>query len=82
MAGEFEQIGERVAEHRAAAVADMHRPGRIGRNIFDIDLFRRATLPAAPRPKSAATAQDGAQDLGEDRGFRRMLRKPGPATSA
>ena len=36
-AGEGEQIGERVTKHRAAAMADMHRPGRIGRNIFDIN---------------------------------------------
>ena len=35
-AGEGEQIGERIAEHGAAAMADMHRPGRIGRHILDV----------------------------------------------
>ena len=34
-----EQIGQRIAEHRAPAMADMHRPGRVGRDIFDIDLL-------------------------------------------
>ena len=47
VAGEGEQVGERVAEHRAAAMADMHRPGRVGRDIFDID---RLALPDIAAP--------------------------------
>ena len=35
--GEGEQVRQRIAEHGAAAMADMHRPGRIGRDIFDVD---------------------------------------------
>ena len=36
VAGEGEQGGERIAEHGAAAMADMHRSGRVGRHIFDV----------------------------------------------
>ena len=36
-AGLFQKRRQRVAEHGAAAMADMERPGRIGRDIFDID---------------------------------------------
>ena len=32
-----EKIGERIPHHRATAMPDMHRPGWIGRDIFDID---------------------------------------------
>jgi len=35
--GPFEQAGQRIAHHRAAAMAHVHRPGRVGRDIFDID---------------------------------------------
>ncbi len=35
-AGEGEQIGQRVAEHGAAAMAHMHRAGRIGGHILDV----------------------------------------------
>ena len=35
--GPFEQAGQCIADHRAAAVAHVHRPGRIGRDIFDVD---------------------------------------------
>ena len=47
IAGEGQQIGERVAEDRAAAVPDMHRPGRIGRDVFDIDLLALTRVAAA-----------------------------------
>jgi hypothetical protein len=33
----LEQTGERIADHRAPAMAHVHRSGRIGRNIFDIN---------------------------------------------
>ena len=38
-AGEGEKIGERIAEHRAPAMADMHGAGRVGRHIFDVHRF-------------------------------------------
>ncbi len=45
--GERQKRGESVAEHGAAAVADMHRPGRIGRDIFDVDFPSRPQLAGA-----------------------------------
>ena len=47
VAGEGKQVCERVAEHRAAAVTDMHGAGRIGRDVFDVDLFAFADVAAA-----------------------------------
>jgi hypothetical protein len=41
-ARKLQQARQRIAKHGAAAMADMHRPGRIGRDVFDIDLLRRA----------------------------------------
>ena len=38
VACKFKQVGERVADDGATAMSDMHRTGRIGRDIFDIDL--------------------------------------------
>ena len=65
-AGEGEQTGERIAEHRAAAMADMHRTGRIGRDIFDVDDF--ALADGAPchsrRPARAPCAARSARSAG------------------
>ena len=47
-AGEREQVGQRIAEHRAAAMADVHRARRVGRDVFDVDLF--ALADSSPRP--------------------------------
>ena len=44
-------------------MADMHRPGRIGRDIFDVDLFGRADAAAAV---GIALVQDGAQRIRPD----------------
>ncbi len=57
-AGDRQQIGERIAEHRAAAMADMHRPGRIGRDVFDVHRLARAD--AAP-----AVVRAGADRVGQ-----------------
>ena len=38
-AGEGKKIGERIAEHGAAAMADMHGAGRVGRHILDVHGF-------------------------------------------
>ena len=45
--GEFEQGSERIAHHRAAAMAHMHRARRIGRDIFDVHGRARAHGGAA-----------------------------------
>ena len=50
-----EQVGERVAEHRAAAVADVERPGRIGRAELDIDASAAAEIGC---PIAAAGIED------------------------
>ena len=34
--GRGEQAGKRIAHHRAPAMAHMHRPGRVGGNIFHV----------------------------------------------
>ena len=53
MPREFEQAGERIADHRAPAMAHVHRPGRVGGDIFDIDADplakRRAAIIRARR---------------------------------
>ena len=36
-AGERQKIGEHVAEHRAAAMADVHWAGRVGGDVLDVD---------------------------------------------
>ena len=58
VAGKSQQAAQRIAEHRAAAMADMHRPGRIGRDVFDIDLGAVADRAFAV---GRALAQHGAQ---------------------
>jgi len=47
ISGEIKQIGKRIPEDRAAAMADMHRTCRIGRNIFHVDLLAAADLRPA-----------------------------------
>ena len=59
-ASEFEQRRKTRAVGRAASVADVQRPGRIGRNELDLYLpppafFRPAKIPALP--------EDGANDF-------------------
>jgi len=63
--GPFEQAGERIADHGATAMAHVHRAGRIGRNIFDIDHRTAAHGGTAIVPGKLA---DGAQ-------FRRPCRR-------
>ena len=56
---------QRVPDHRAAAVPDVHRARRIGRHELDIDTFGATNRRIAER---RAGAQDGAElrvpDLG------------------
>jgi hypothetical protein len=62
-----EQTCERIAEHRAAAMADMQGAGWIGGDIFDIDRLARAHAAAAV---VIAVLQHLAQRLGPDTGFK------------
>jgi hypothetical protein len=63
IAGIFEQLRQRVADHRAAAMTHMHRPGRVGRDIFDIDPLARAdgqpTIVGAARQDGGEFAAQG-----------------------
>ena len=66
VAGLDQQVGERVAHHGAAAMADMHRTGGIGGDVFDVD--PRAGADAAVAIGLAA-AQDVRQQRAEDGGI-------------
>ena len=44
MAGRREQVGDGVADDGAAAMADMHRPGRVGGDVLDVDLLAAAEV--------------------------------------
>ena len=64
--GRFEQARQRVADHRAAAVAHVHRPGRVGRDVFDVD---RGPAALAGTAIGGAERRQRAQ-LGQPGGFR------------
>ena len=65
VACKIQQAAQRIAEHRAAAMADMHRPGRIGRDVFDIDLGAVADRAfAVGRAFAQHREQFGRPDLG------------------
>ncbi len=74
VAGEIQQARQRVAEHGAAAVADMHRTGRIGRDVFDIDLFAGTDAAAAV---GRAGIEHRAQGVGPCRGFQGQVDEAG-----
>ena len=63
MARELEQAGERIADNRAAAMAHMHRPGRVGRDIFDVHALagaqRRAPIGWTERRDGGELAAPG-----------------------
>ncbi len=73
--GGRQQTGQGVAEHRAAAVADMQRAGRVGRDIFDIDLLAGADGALAV---GLALLQHGAQRVAPDVGLERQIDEAGP----
>ena len=73
--GESEQCRQGIAEDRAAAMADMHRPGRIRRDIFDIDL-RLRLRPAATMLGSGEHRRF--QNRGEHGGLQRNVDEARP----
>ena len=75
VAGELQQVGERIAEHGAAAVADVHRAGRVGRDVLDVDPLAAAEIGAAV---VGALLQDGRDDAVPEARRKLRLRKPGP----
>ena len=74
VAGKIEQAAQRIAEHGTATMADMHRPGRIGRDVFDIDLGALAD-PALAVGRSLA--QHGAQFVRPDLRFQGEIDEAG-----
>jgi len=70
----FEQGRERIADHRAAAMAHVHRPCRVGRDVFDVHRLARAELRASIiRPQRG----DGVQFVRPDRGREAQVEKAG-----
>ena len=78
--GEAEQARQSVAEHRAARVADMHRAGRVGADIFDIDRARRR--PRRPRQRRDPSFNTVAQNIGVNVRLQTDIDKAGPGDFA
>ena len=75
VASKIKQAAQRVAEHRAAAMADMHRSGRIGRDVFDVDLGAVAERAFAV---GRAFAQHREQFARPDLGLQGEIDEAGP----
>lgn len=73
-AGEGEEIGERVAEHRTATMADMHRTRRVGRDIFDI---HHPSLAHGASPKIGALLEHHAQHARPEASGERQIDETG-----
>ena len=74
-AGRLEQPRQAIADDRAAAMAHVHRPGRVGRDIFDVDPLVGADVD---RPYSSPSARMVASSSRQASGASRRLMKPGP----
>ena len=59
VAGVGHQRGERIAEHGAAGMADVHRAGGVGGDVLDVDLLALADVGAA---EIGALLERGAED--------------------
>ena len=59
-AGKDQQAGEGVAEYRAPRMTDVHRPGRVGAHVFNVDRPLRAWRPG---PEAHALGEDRPQNL-------------------
>ena len=80
LAAGLEDAAEQVADERAAGVADVERPGRVGRHELDVDRSRGS--PARRRPQRGGSARIARDHPSRGRRrARRRLRKPGGATS-
>src|SRR5262249_62243383 len=67
-AAEGEQVGERIAEYRAAAMTDVQRSGRVGGHVFDVDRGAFAHVAASiVRTGCEHRAQGAAPGRGRDR---------------
>ena len=75
IAREGKKVRERVAEHGAATMPDVHRSGRIRRHVLDVELA--AVAPRACTILHTAL-QDGAHQIVPDAGLERDVQKPRP----
>ncbi len=75
IAREGEKRRQRVAEHRASGMADMQRPGGIGRDELDIDLEPRAQ---AGMTEAAAGIERLGHHVGPDLGREPEVEEAGP----
>ena len=74
----LKQPREAIADHRAAAMAHVHRPGRVGRDIFDVDPLVLADLGQAVFLALTMIVRSSSRHAS---GSSRRLMKPGPAIS-
>jgi hypothetical protein len=74
-AGGRQEIGERIAKHRAAAMADVHRPGRIGRDVFDVHVLAGPDGAAAV---SRSLTDDARERTAPHHGIERQVDEPRP----
>ncbi len=74
-AGEREQVRQSIAKHGPAAMADMQRSGRIGRNVLDVD---RRTRPDIARTVADPEPHRAAQRLDPGSGLERQIDKTRP----
>ena len=74
-AGEHQEIGEHVAEHRAAAMADVHGAGRVGGDVLDVD--RLAFADGRPSI-GGARIEDGAHQAVPHLGLQREIEEARP----
>ncbi len=68
LAARLEHAAEEIADERAPRVADVQRPGRVGRHELDVDGARLVGLEPAPRAR-------GREDPGHGR-LERRVRQP------
>ena len=73
--GEGKKVGERVAEHSAAAMTHMHRSGRVGGHVFNIDGAAAAHVAA---PIICARSEDCAQCADPSLGLERQIDEARP----
>ena len=79
LAAGLEDAAQQVADERAAGVADVERPGRVGRHELDVDA--RAGSPTRAGPTRRARRGCPPTIRSRAASARRRLRNPGGATS-
>ena len=71
--------GQRVADRSPAGAAQVHRPGRVGRDELQVDPLTGSAPPVARTPCPSVTIERASSPAAAASST--MLRKPGPATA-